>query len=148
MRPSETDQQTWILDTDHVSAHQHGNQELLARLATHDPARILVTVITYEESLRGRLAVVHGARSTRDIEVAYARLHEAWAYFRRRQVLPFNAPAIAAYQRLRKTLRQRVGAQDLKIAAVALTHGAVVVTRNQRDFGQVPGLVTEDWLDA
>jgi tRNA(fMet)-specific endonuclease VapC len=34
---------------------------------------------------------------------------------------------------------------DLKIAAIALTRSAIVLTRNQRDFGLIPGLQIEDW---
>jgi tRNA(fMet)-specific endonuclease VapC len=38
-----------------------------------------------------------------------------------------------------------VGTLDLKIAAMALTNGLTVLTRNRRDFGRVPGMVIEDW---
>jgi tRNA(fMet)-specific endonuclease VapC len=34
---------------------------------------------------------------------------------------------------------------DLKIAAIALTRDATVLTRNLKDFSRVPGLRVEDW---
>jgi tRNA(fMet)-specific endonuclease VapC len=53
--------------------------------------------------------------------------------------------AIARVTQL-KALRLNVRLMDLRIAAVAMENQAVVVTRNRRDFGRVPGLLSvEDW---
>lgn len=59
-------------------------------------------------------------------------------------VLEFDAEAATGFQRLQR-LRLRVGAMDLKIAAIALVHEATVLTRNQKDFSRVPGLPVADW---
>jgi tRNA(fMet)-specific endonuclease VapC len=39
----------------------------------------------------------------------------------------------------------RLGTMDLKIASVALVNGAVLLTRNSADFGQISGLSIENW---
>lgn len=133
-----------ILDTDHISLHQRGHESVLAHIAALDPARLAVTVVSLEESMRGWLAVVRRAQDATALARGYRYLHEGQDYYCKRLVLPFAGPSVLQYLRLRQTLKQ-VGPQDLKIAAIALTHEAVVITRNRRDFGQVPGLTLEDW---
>ncbi len=58
----------------------------------------------------------------------------------------FDAEAAEEFERLQKQ-RIRIGTMDLKIAAIACSHGALLLSRNLRDFTQVPDLTVENWLD-
>jgi predicted nucleic acid-binding protein len=35
---------------------------------------------------------------------------------------------------------------DLRIASIALSQNGTLLTRNQRDFDRIPGLITQNWL--
>jgi tRNA(fMet)-specific endonuclease VapC len=54
----------------------------------------------------------------------------------------------AAADRFAELRRQkiRIGSQDLKIAAIAITRDALLLSANLRDFQKVPGLRVENWL--
>ena len=58
-------------------------------------------------------------------------------------------PAAAeAFDRLRASKRLKsIGRADLLIADLTLAARATLVTRNRKDFGRVPGLMTENWAD-
>ena len=43
--------------------------------------------------------------------------------------------------------RVRIATRDLKIAAIALTSKALLLTANRLDFEKVPGLRFENWLE-
>ena len=124
--------------------HQRNHPHVTAHLAAYSPDQLAVTIISFEEQVRGRLAVVRRARDLPAQTLAYSRLGETLQYYAKRTVLLFDHAAAIEYARLRQTVH-RVGTQDLKIAAIALSVGGVVVTRNRQDFGQVPGLAIEDW---
>jgi len=134
----------YLLDTDHVSLHERGHAALGAHLARHPPQDVAVSAITVEESLRGRLAILSRRLDGAGRIHAYANLLAAVRFFNSVPVVPFDQACEAQFQQL-VALRLRVGTQDLKIAATALANRLIVVTRNRRDFGQVPGLVLEDW---
>ena len=58
----------------------------------------------------------------------------------------FSEAAIRRYNAL-LAMMLNIGKMDLRIAAIALEENAVVITRNLRDFGRVPGLACENWAD-
>jgi tRNA(fMet)-specific endonuclease VapC len=58
--------------------------------------------------------------------------------------LAFDEAAALVFQRLQRA-RLRIGAMDLKIAAIVVSGDATLLSRNLTDFRQVPGLPVEDW---
>jgi tRNA(fMet)-specific endonuclease VapC len=62
--------------------------------------------------------------------------------------LPFDDAAGEIAARVNAGLElkgERIGHNDLFIAAVALSQDLTLVTHNVREFGRVPGLRIEDW---
>lgn len=134
----------YILDTDHATLYQQGHPGLGQRIATLLPGQLTTTVVTYEEQITGRLAVVRRTTAGPSRVQAYLWLQRTLGFFCRIPVLPLDEPASAVFQRL-IALKLRVGRQDLQIASIALANGMTLLTRNRRDFEKVPGLVQEDW---
>ena len=65
------------------------------------------------------------------------------------EVLPFDAPADTTYGLLRARLERSgkpIGANDLLIAAQALSLGHILVTDNEHEFARVDHLRCENWL--
>jgi len=58
----------------------------------------------------------------------------------RGRILSFDQPAAAHYARLtarRERQGRRIDQMDALIAAIAVTHGATLATRNERDFADI-----------
>jgi tRNA(fMet)-specific endonuclease VapC len=137
----------YILDTDHISLIQRNGQEgkrILTKLATIEKAEVAVTVITYEEQVRGRLNVLSRAKTPDEQVFAYQGLQQLGMDYRSIVIIPFSRAAALEHQRLRKAY-PRLGNMDLKIAAISLTNNAILLTRNTSDFGQIMELSIEDW---
>jgi len=137
-----------VLDTDHVSLLEHGDsplaQRLRSRLANYGDTRLVTTIISYEEQVRGWMSSLAQARNLSQQLIAYRRLKRHLDNYRDYTVLEFDELSATAFQRLRK-LAPRVGTMDLKIAAITLTNEATLLSRNLFDFQRVPGLHVEDW---
>lgn len=134
----------YILDTDHLSLLQRGQPFVLAHLASVPVAQRAVTIITVDEQLQGRLAVIRRAKTQIDAAREYERLREIVQFFATIQILDYDAAAATQFDALRRQ-GIRIGTQDLRIAAICLVRQATLATRNQRDFSLVSGLSTENW---
>jgi tRNA(fMet)-specific endonuclease VapC len=104
-------------------------EALQRRVAACDEDDIVTSSIAYAE-------VAHGA--VRGKPPAFEKLQ---AFVEEVPVLDFDYKAARAYA----TLPFKRASFDRLIAAHALSHGLVVVTDNEADFADVPGLRTENW---
>jgi tRNA(fMet)-specific endonuclease VapC len=134
----------YVLDTDHLSLYRYGHLEVSAHIEATPADQLAVTIITIEEQLRAWYTQVRRARDKDGLARAYQGLFEVAETSKYIRVLPFTSGAVDAYLDLRRQL-PRVGKMDLSIAAIALDYGGILVTRNRRDFEQVPHLELENW---
>jgi tRNA(fMet)-specific endonuclease VapC len=138
-----------VLDTDHLSALRFTEHPraiaLTDRLRTSTEGPVGATVISVEEQTRGWLAEISRARNPAQQVHPYEELAKLAEFFREWRIVRFDVRAAEEFTRLRKQHR-RLGASDLKIAAIAVVNNALLLTANLRDFRQVPGLRVENWL--
>lgn len=105
---------------------------------------IVATIVRYEEQTRGWLAYMARAKRLEQQIEAYCRLHRHLNVYAAIRIIEFDEAAAVEFQSLIH-LKHRIGVYDLRIAAIAKSRRATLLTRNLQDFGQVPGLSIEDW---
>jgi tRNA(fMet)-specific endonuclease VapC len=139
----------WILDTDHVSLILRGHPTVTARLGQLSE-QASTTIITVQEIFNGWMSELNQPNPNREIILdQYHHLFLVVELLKRLPTLEFDALAFGQYESLlvqNPHLRKKRLQKDLRIAAIALSRNAIVVTRNRRDFEQVPGLKIEDWI--
>ena len=134
-----------VLDTDVLTlldfSQSQGAKLLLARLKVAADAgeSSALTIVSFEEQARGWLSYINSRKRAADQVDAYLRLQRMLERYGQFTVLPFNALAADAFVTLRQSNR-RVNAMDLKIAATAIAHDALLLSGNARDFADLPGL--------
>lgn len=136
-----------VLDTDHLVELDRASALGLALQGRLEDAGDIVatTIISAEEQIRGWLAQIHRQRDPHQQIVAYQRLQRRIEFFAAWHVLPWDTAAADFLLALRRQ-RVRIGTMDLKIASIVLAHNVTLLSRNLRDFQQVPNLQVENWL--
>ena len=135
---------TWMLDTNILSeaARSTPHAGVMANLSRFASELTLAAPVWHELRL-GWLRMPAGQR--RD---AIGRFVQDVAG--QLPVLPYDAQAARIHAELR-TQREQSGQTlafvDGQIAAIAIAHGATLVTRNTRDFAGLTGLRMVDWFE-
>lgn len=75
---------------------------------------------------------------------AYEKLAKFIENYRYIPILQFDEKAAKIFQELKRQ-KIKVGTMDLKIASIAISQNAVLVSRNLSDYEQIPNLQVEDW---
>ena len=136
-----------ILDTNVISEllAPRPNPSVEAWLGAQSPASVFTTTVTEAEILFGLRLLPTGKRR-RDLEAA---VQPIFAEDFAGRILPLDSVAAAAYADL-AVARRRAGRPisqfDAQIAAIALSRGSALATRNLTDFEGVGIALVDPWL--
>jgi tRNA(fMet)-specific endonuclease VapC len=128
----------YLIDTNIAIHARDGTDAVLVKLAEHDGA-VLLSALSLAELQRGlyRDPKFTGLRQAR-LEILLHAL----------PVLPFDAVAALAYGRIIAQCGWARGRDyDRMIAAHAISSGSILVTNNEADFRDIPGLSMENWVN-
>jgi tRNA(fMet)-specific endonuclease VapC len=135
----------YVMDTDILGFAFQRHSKVLQRIQSlPEDDLIVTTIITFGEDLTGWLPACRRAPDGVARASAYARLQRGLDFYRRWICLPFDAAAGVTFDELREQ-KLRIGTNDLAIAAVTLSTGGILLTRNAVDFARIPNLLFEDW---
>lgn len=127
----------YMLDTKIAIHARDGDESVLGKLAEHS-GQVLLSALSLAELQRGLY------RHPQHTPIRLARLE---VLLRALPVLPFDASAALAYGRIIAQLGWTKGRDyDRMIAAHAISTGSRIVTSNEADFRDIPGLTMENWL--
>lgn len=134
-------------DSDVLSDIWAGRQDYVLRATLIPYGEQSIPIVIAEEMLRGRFDVIRKSESGKlslDLTRVYELFEQTLSLVRSYRVLTYS-PAAHALAMAWKASKLKIGTHDLRIAAIAVIHGATLVTRNKRDFDQIPGFTLAVW---
>ena len=130
---------SYLLDTNLcIALLKAKEKKLVEKFRSRDPGEFFLSSV-----VKGEL--IYGARNSQRVDENLSVLKRFFPQF---ESLPFDDRAAEHYGFIRAVLKREgtpIGANDLLIAAIALAHDLVVLTRNREEFQRVPGLRWENW---
>ena len=134
-------------DTDVMTLITFGDPGCVQKASLIPDAEQCLPIVVAEQLLRGRLNLIRQAQAGKgriSIDQAYHFPESTIHDIQDLTVLSHSQQAEALTQSWRKQ-KIKVGISDLRIAAICVVHSATLISRNRRDFDQVPGLMVEYW---
>jgi predicted nucleic acid-binding protein len=135
----------YLLDSNILNLYLAGDTNTVTRV-NENLVNVWVSSVVAEEWLVARMNSLNRARSPRT-SLSLPRAHEDFVQaledLRIFPIFLYSNEAEAIFQTF-TSAQIRVGAQDCRIAAQAMAHKMVVITRNLSDFEAI-GAHCEDW---
>lgn len=139
----------YLLDTDHISILQMRSEPRYSLLTTKmrevGEGDVCYSIVSFHEQVIGVHAYLNRGKTPEDLAKGYDRLSRLRVDYEHRRVLAFDREAAITYDSLGGRLK--INAMDLRIAAIALSRGLILLTSNRRDFDKIANLPTEDWTN-
>ena len=135
-----------VLDTNVASElmRPEPTPTVAAWIADRDAEELYLTAVSEAELLYG-VAVMPTGRRRNSLEAAMSRWLDRGVADR---ILPFNSSAARAYAGIASHHRhagRAIREADCQIAVISRSHGAVLVTRNVRDFENTGVDIVDPW---
>jgi predicted nucleic acid-binding protein len=125
---------SYLLDTDWIVDALNGQEKAIHTVLELAPAGLAVSIITYGE-------LYEGAAFAHEPQPALTGLR---SFLKGKAILPLTQPIMERFAQIRgslpKQIRQQIGDLDILIAATCLEHHLTLLTRNRKDFQQIPNL--------
>ncbi|EKU75706.1 MULTISPECIES: type II toxin-antitoxin system VapC family toxin [Sphingobium] len=128
-------QVAYLLDTNICIDFLLGRSARLAERMAAEFDRLSVSAVTAAELRVGNRGSSDPVGDLRRVDTFLALLN----------ILPFDDAAAHTYAEMVRLVGVRSRGFDRLIGAQAMASAMVLVTRNEKDFADIPGLTVEDW---